>query len=309
MLQWASSACLIVMSPENYTLLFSSIVMVSINSYLGECTMLSLSASYDHEEMKFWSIGTGLASFFGTGSFLLNLWIEPKVVFLINFFLYFMGYGAGLYLLEIKKNTEQRDNAPDQQITENSTENRDVVLEVTDAEHVLDVATERRIPEQLKFFLDVLFLCLGYFFGYLIGFLFVPVLSPKNIDYQITQFVTRTAQFLGRTLGNYVTHIIRPLFPKTWMFNILHIYTLILLIIYSVAITMGECCVPRWIVDFSFVLSYFVIGISYPIVYNNIYIKYKDKKDLYLGSVGKYTSLFAILGCAFGYPLHLVWGK
>ena len=254
--QLASSSCLISLSQnhdaEYYVLLFSSLVVVSISSYFGECTILSLSASYDHNEMKFWSIGTGLASLFGTGSFLLNLWMEPKVVFLINFFLYLFGYGAGIYLLEIKKHIEQHNETTTLAGAINNTAT-DTVQNMKSDHTFVELESTAQVTESdvygilvsdsaigVKFFLDVIFVCIGYFFGYLIGFLFVPVLSPKNFDYQITQFVIRSSQFFGRTLGNYIITTGRPLFPKTWMFNILHIYTLILLIVYSILVTAGK---------------------------------------------------------------------
>jgi battenin len=314
-LQIISSICLLVRSPDNYTLLFLSIVLVSINSYLGESTMLSLSAMYQHKEMKLWSVGTGFAGLMGTGVFLLlNLWLEPKVIFGINLVIYLIGYSFGLYLLDIRNKlvalgTTNEKEGEDEATTETeaTTEaTKQVEYEEFDLEKEETEYSERKTSHPLRnqflFFLDILFLCLGYFFGYFIGFLFVPALSKNNLDYQITQFITRSAQFIGRFTGNYI------LMRRVRLMNLFHLYTVILLIIYAILISIS-IPVPSYVVNLTLILSYFVIGISYPIIYNNIYEKYEMNKHWYLGAVGQYTSFFTILGCMIGYPIHMIWKK
>jgi battenin len=307
-LQLISSICLLVRSPENYTLLFLSIILVSINSYLGESTMLSLSAAYDHKEMKFWSMGTGFAGLMGTGVFLLlNLWLDPKIIFGINLIVYLFGYSLGLYLLDINTKLKQVNQYEPEIKQENITvplDNPSSNYEEFDLEKDEPEIQEKINPwkEQFKFFLDTIFLCLGYFFGYFIGFLFVPALSQNNLNYQITQFITRTSQFFGRIAGNYIQN------RRVRLMNTLHLYTVILLIVYSVLISIS-IPVPSYIVNLTLIISYFTIGISYPIIYNNIYENYQLDKHWYLGAVGQYTSFFTILGCLIGYPIHLAWKK
>ncbi len=114
--------------------------------------------------------------------------------------------------------------------------------------------------------------------------------------------ITRTSQFFGRIAGNYIQN------RRVRLMNTLHLYTVILLIVYSVLISIS-IPVPSYIVNLTLIISYFTIGISYPIIYNNIYENYQLDKHWYLGAVGQYTSFFTILGCVIGYPIHLAWKK
>lgn len=309
-LQLVSSICLMIRSDENQTLLFFAIILVSINSYLGESSILSLSSSYEHKEMKFWSIGTGLAGLLGTGGFLLlNLWLKPKIIFAINLVIYLIGFSIGLFLLDYRNHTRSvidLETIPSQPVPLDDFDLGNSEASDTVATVPQNMSFKDKVYHQIHFFRDILFLCFGYFLGYFIGFLYVPALSSNNLDYQILQFITRSAQFLGRCLGNYLPKYFND--AKQRYYSLIHIYTLLLLIVYSILITKN-IHVPLGIVILTLIISYIIIGISYPIVYNYIYETYIENRPWYLGSVGQYTSFFTILGCILGYPIHLAWKK
>jgi battenin len=337
------SSLFLIINPENLFLLFSSVILVSINSYLGESSMLSLSSYYDKKELRFWSIGTGLASLFGTGLFLvLNLWWSQRAIFILNLFIYLIGMTTGLYLIdfrnkikqiqELKQSNEEnilksvkvhdisKQDRLDKLIKEAEfeqpvpIENFDLELEsveleekqkIEDKQEITDTVgkNEKNLPKwkkHLYFFMEIYPIILAYFFAYLFAFGYVPSLVMNNLHYQITQFITRTSLFFGRTIGNYLN------IESVGLFGLLHMYNLIILTIFTILIT-SQVPVNFIMVNFLFVSGYFINGISYPIVYQHIYKEYSENKEWYMGAVGQYTSFFTILGCAIGYPLQLVW--
>jgi hypothetical protein len=346
-LQLISTLCLLVRSDQNIELLFLSIVLVSINSYLGESSMLSLSSNYKQDEMKFWSIGTGLAGVLGTGLFLiLNLWLNPKVIFGLNLMLYILFFSLSLYLLDYRNkikqgindegindegindegindegiNEGQETSAPGQH-SENPISLDDFDLSKDDPEECSNAnigskslaqsPKERflfHFKSSLDFFFDIASLCIGYFLAYFIGFLFIPEISASNFEYQLLQFISRTSLFLGRWIGNY--HPFSSTEPmskyKIRSFSLIHLYSLCLILIFTILISRSVA-INYIFASISLLISYFAIGLSFPMVYNYVYQNHIENRNWYMGAVGQYTAFFTILGCLIGYPIHFAW--
>jgi len=315
-------------------LILAEIILVSINSYLGESSMLSLSSYYEKSELKFWSIGTGLASLFGTGLFLvMNLWLNERVIFGINLMIYIFGLSLGLYFLDfqnkilsveqLRENNNQ--NVFETQISENinvvpieefdltNDDDRSVattqgatlqgateviystsnLLNLNDDPKDLDIDTEKEsisiqngeiqpsiqktniLKKNFKFFTQIYPIILAYFYAYLFAFGYVPLLVRNNLDYQITQVITRTCLFLGRTIGNFI-HV-----ERIKLFGLLHLYNFVCLIFFTIIISINTIHLPIFIVDLLFVFGYFLNGISYPIVYQYIQELSRRKRMVY----------------------------
>jgi hypothetical protein len=252
--------------------------------------------------MKFWSIGTGFASLLGTGMFLLlNMFLPPKVIFSINLIIYLVGYSIGLYLLDFRDHLDKINKVEEPVISElNQVPYEDFDLENREETIEPPKTCKNKCGSVSSFFFDISFLCMGYFLAYFIGFLYVPVLAKSNLEYQISQFITRSGQFVGRLVGNYLPiHSVR-------MLNFLHIYSYVLIVVYT-GLIIRAVNIPPVVINLTFFLSYVLIGIGYPLVYNHIYKNYLTDRDWYLGSVGQYTSFFTILGCVIGYPINQMW--
>jgi len=300
------SSVFLMINPENLFFLFSGIILVSINSYLGESSLLSLSSFYDKKELRFWSIGTGFAGLMGTGLFLIfNLWLTERVIFAINLFLYLLGMSVGLYLIDFQNKIKQ--NQQISEVNEDTTESvSQVQLDDFDSRNEENLVQKEGkysiLKRNFKFFIEIYPIILAYFFAYLFAFGYIPSLVENNLNYQITQFITRTSLFLGRTVGNYI-HV-----ERVGLFGLIHLYNIALLVLFTITI-ITQVSIHFLIVNLLFLPGYFINGLSYPMVYQYIYITYTDEKEWYMGAVGQYTSFLTILGCAIGYPLQLTWRK
>lgn len=313
------SSLFLIIQHEWLVLLFSSISLVSINSYLGESSMLSLSTYYEQKEMKFWSIGTGLARLCGTGLFLvMNYWLDVRVIFGINLLIYLFGYSIGLYLLKplnhisienkidvssntvehISNNSESLTNVP---LDDDIQTNREVEFNLEYQE--VPVGRSSRTMKHLNFIFDIYPLLIAYFTSYFLGFAYIPMLVTSNIEYQLSQFITGVAMFSGRLLGNYISFI-----KNIRIFGVVHIYNIVLIIIFTIIISL-KIKIPFVPLNLMLFITYFINGLSYPMVYNNIYRKeeYKEGKEWYMGAVGQYTCLFMIIGCLVGYPIQFIF--
>lgn len=296
------SSVFLMIDPENLFFLFSGIILVSINSYLGESSMLSLSSFYDKKELRFWSIGTGFAGLMGTGLFLVfNLWLSERVIFGLNLFIYLTGMSFGLYMIDFpnKIKLNKVNEAPSESVSQVPLD--DFNLNNQDAFTQQDIKYST-LKRHFKFFIEIYPIILAYFFAYLFAFGYVPSLVGNNLNYQITQFITRTSLFLGRTVGNYIQ------VERVGIFGLIHLYNLALLLLFTITIST-QVSIHFLIVNLFFLPGYFINGLSYPMVYQYIYRTYTDEKEWYMGAVGQYTSFFTILGCAIGYPLQLTWRK
>ena len=293
------SSLLLLLRHENFLFLFTAICLVSINSYLGESSMLSMSSFYEQKEMKFWSMGTGMAGLCGTGFYLLmNYWLNMRIIFGINLILYLFVFSIGLYLLDYRNHVNQnKENINDIQNKENI---NDIPLSNNDFN--LEEEEIKNNPSYFVFFLSILPLCLSYFLSYFIGFGYIPLLVKTDFEYQLGQFITRTSMFLGRISGNYIV------IQKIKLFGFIHVYSFILLVIFSFTIQF-KIQIPFMITYALLTLTYFINGVTYPIVYNYIYRNYLQEKEWYMGAVGQFTAFFTILGCLFGYPLQLLWSN
>jgi len=300
------SSVFLMINPENLFFLFSGIILVSINSYLGESSLLSLSSFYDKKELRFWSIGTGFAGLMGTGLFLIfNLWLTERVIFAINLFLYLLGMSVGLYLIDFQNKIKQ--NQQISEVNEDTTESvSQVQLDDFDSRNEENLVQKEGkysiLKRNFKFFIEIYPIILAYFFAYLFAFGYIPSLVENNLNYQITQFITRTSLFLGRTVGNYI-HV-----ERVGLFGLIHLYNIALLVLFTITI-ITQVSIHFLIVNLLFLPGYFINGLSYTMVYQYIYITYTDEKEWYMGAVGQYTSFLTILGCAIGYPLQLTWRK
>jgi hypothetical protein len=295
------SSLFLIIQYERLDFLFSSIALVSINSYLGESSMLSLSTYYNHKEMKFWSIGTGLARLCGTGLFLvMNYWLDVRVIFGINLLIYVFGYSLGLYLLN-----------PLKQIEQSKIEIIDISLNTFSLE--TNETEQFTHPPQkvhpINFIFDIYPLLFAYFTSYFLGFAYIPMLVQNNFEYQLSQFITGVGIFSGRFLGNYIRCEDRfwcsKIIQNIRIFGMVHIYSLLMIIFFTITISL-KIMLPFIVLNLMLFVTYFINGLSYPLVYNYIYRKdeYKDEKEWYMGAVGQYTSLFMIIGCLIGYPIQ-----
>ena len=312
------SSLFLIIQHEWLIFLFSSISLVSINSYLGESSTLSLSTYYQQKEMKFWSIGTGLARLCGTGLFLvMNYWLDMRIIFGVNLLIYLFGYSIGLYLLSPLKQIQQiqmKSIEDDIDISSNSVPLEDDIQKVQNRESEFDLSkdTEEQNIKQsssfkkhLNFILDIYPLLIAYFTSYFLGFAYIPMLVGSNFEYQLSQFITGIGIFSGRFLGNYISFI-----QNIKIFGIVHIYSLLSIVVFTITISL-RITIPFVVVNLMLFITYFINGLSYPLVYNNIYRKeeYKEEKEWYMGAVGQYTSLFMIIGCLIGYPIQFNFVK
>lgn len=292
------SSLFLIIQHEWLPFLFSSISLISINSYLGESSMLSLSTYYEQKEMKFWSMGTGLARLSGTGLFLvMNHWLDVRVIFGINLLIYLFGYSIGLYLLSPLNQIKHIQMDPiEMDISLNT-----VSLEDEDQTEQIVSQQNRNPRRHLHFIFDIYPLLIAYFTSYFLGFAYIPMLVQSNFEYQLSQFITGVAIFSGRFLGNYISFI-----QNIRIFGMIHMYTFLSIIVFTITISL-RITIPFVILNVILFITYFINGVSYPMVYNNIYKKeeYQQDKEWYMGAVGQYTSLFMIIGCLIGYPLQI----
>jgi len=306
LLQISSSLSLIVSQESNLALIFSGIIFVSINSYLGESSILSLSSFYERSEMKFWSIGTGLAGMLGTGVFLLlNQVIDPKIIFALNLVLYLIFYSVGLYLLEYRTRIVEKTKEATTSQDENPVPLEEFDLSSNEIQIAIPATFQSKFQKIKTLFLNSSSLIVAYFLAYFVGFCYVPLLSSSNFEYQVLQFITRTAFFFGRFTGNYIPFVNQIKEKHIRLGTLFHLYTFFILLVYT-GFIVAKIQVPIGIIYLSFILSYLFIGISYPMVYNFIYTNYESEKEWYMGSVGQFTSFFTILGCTLGYPLFML---
>ena len=270
----------LIINPDNLILLLSAISLVSINSYLGESSMLSLSSYYDTNELRFWNIGNGLASPLGSGMYLLmNLIFSERVIFIINLGFYIIGFSVGLYLLDFKN-----------KINIICQEDPEVAIN----QEIEPVDFRRSYVYFLSEIYSVLF---AYFFSFLFLFGYVPLLIQNDLEYQITVFLMSVSLFIGRLSATYMN------VRNIRLFGMIHLYNLIMMIFFTVTIHMN-ISIPLTMVNIIFSLSNFLNGLCYPIVYQHIYKNYIRDKEWYMGSVGQYTSFFTILGCTLGYIIQ-----
>lgn len=336
---------LILILSNDIKLILVSISIISINSYFGESSILSISSYYNKNELSLWIIGTGIAGIGGSGLyFLLNRFISEKIIFIINIFIYYILFCLGIYFLDyrkqiktfsenkttaiiIEKNIKETlpiinldvNNKDLKKISENPLD-LNIELEQIDlnteldnteiplSEFTLDDGEKEQTSKELlhislwylfEIFLCSSSLCLAYFFGYLIRFAYVPLLFQSDFEYQLTQFITQIGIFIGRILGNYIK------IERIKLFNLIHLYSLVLLVIGTVLIITKIYVYPI-IVHILLFIMYFNNGLTYPLVYQYLYKKYEDNKEWIMGAVGQYTSFFMILGCITGYTLQIV---
>jgi hypothetical protein len=350
-------ASLILIFNTNIVLLLMSVSIISINSYFGESSLLSLSSYYKKSELSLWIIGTGMAGIGGSGLyFALNRLISEQVIFIINLFIYYIFFCLGIYFLDYKKQIQayqiekeyENYNRPSLQFKDEekiqektdiipleneqlnepklySLKNENGLEEMVEipmddynikpketipiSEFRLDVDEKTpTIKEALiesplwnlyEIFLSSSCLCLAYFFGYLVRFAYVPLLFKSDFEYQLTQFVTQTGIFIGRTSGNYIK------MERIKLFNLIHLYSSVLVIIGTILISTQTYIYPV-IIDILLFIMYFNNGLAYPFVYQYLYKKYEDNKEWTMGAVGQYTSFFMILGCVSGYILQMI---
>lgn len=297
------SSIFLMIQNNNIPLIFIAIALLSINSYLGESSMLSLSSHYEEKEMKFWSIGTGLAGLCATGFYLvMNQWLDVRIIFGINLILYLLIYSLSLYLLDYRMKITNNQNEHKE-----IDENQPVPLEefhddrrlssISEGQETLQTETKR--INHLDFLFDIYPLVIAYFISYLLGFAYVPLLVQNDFEYQLTQFITGTAMFIGRTSGNYIS------IQKIRLFGVVHLYNFISIILFTISI-ITKIGIPYFIVNLMLVLTYIINGISYPAIYNHIYKNYHQSTEWYMGAVGQYTSFAMIIGCMSGYPLQML---
>jgi hypothetical protein len=257
--------------------------LISFNSYLGESTMLSLSSQYEKKELKFWSIGTGLASILGSGVYLLlSFWIDTKYIFAINFISYILGLSIGLFLIHYQHEEQ---------------------IQISEIELAYSDMSSNSIISEYKlsrFIRDIYLLILAYLFGYLIGFSYIPLIMKNDLNYETLQFVSRSCLFLGRTVGNYIS------LQYQIIFAYIHLYTFMTIIVYTFLLIF-QVSIPIIIFSAMLSISYLNIGISYPIVYHNVYERYADQKEWAMGAVGRFTSFATIMGCSIGYVIEVVF--
>jgi hypothetical protein len=161
--------------------------------------------------------------------------------------------------------------------------------------------------------MDIYGLAIAYFLSYLLGFAYIPLLikgqGESNLEYELGQFFTGTSIFLGRLFGNYIRiENIRYLASTGNLKRLgwIHLYSMITLIILTICI-LKQIHIPFMVTMLMLMITYFVNGLCYPIVYNYVYQKYTQEKEWYMGAVGQYTSLFMILGCMVGYIFQLIF--
>ena len=276
------SSLLLILVPDKIAGLFGAVALISFNSYFGESTMLSLSSKYEKKELKFWSIGTGLASILGTGVYLLlHLWIAPSSIFLIHLFFYVFGLSLALFLIHYQY--------------ENTVQVNEIELSYSDLSQNTIQESEYSL---VQFFKEIHLLVISYFFAYCIGFSYIPLLVPNDLHYEILQFITRTFLFIGRTSGNYLTWM------PGYILDYIHLYTIILIVIFTFLLAF-HVEIHYLILAGLLTLSYLNIGICYPVVYHQIYEKYPETKEWKMGAVGRFTSFATILGCSIGYLLQI----
>lgn len=294
------SSLFLIIQYDKIPFLFTSIALVSIYTYLGESSMLSISSFYEQKEMKFWSIGTGLARVCGTGFYLImDRWLDMRIIFGINLLIYLLGFSISLYLLDYRNKI----NTKKEEVEITSTELNTVPLEDFDLSQ--NEITKVPIPiwkKHIHFFLDIYCLAVAYFLSYFLGFAYIPLLVKSDFEYQICQFITGISIFLGRTIGNYI-HI-----KNIKIYSLLHLYSFLSIIIFTISI-IYRIQIPLLIINLMLIVTYLINGISYPVVYNYVYKNYTEEKSWYMGAVGQYTALFMIIGCVLGYPFQILFKK
>lgn len=308
------SSLFLILFTSNLVFVFSSIALVSINSYLGESTMLSLSSFYQKSDLSLWSMGTGISGLVATGSYLLfNQFLSEKIIFTINFFIYLLLFCGSLLLINPKKyiinpKIDQIIEVQKQELEVN--ELKEKVTEVTEVDEVNEV---NDLEEQIQninenesssisyfyFFSQIYTICLAYFINYLFGFAYIPLLVTNNFEYQISQFITRSSMFFGRIVGNYI--------PQKWVNYLwcLHIYNLISLMLYTICLIL-KISIPFFVLEILLSLTFFINGMNYPMIYHYIYENYQQDREKYMGSVGQFTAFFTVLGCLIGYPIQIL---
>jgi hypothetical protein len=304
------SSLFLILFSNKLVFVFGSIALVSINSYLGESTMLSLSSNYQKSDLSLWSMGTGIAGLMATGMYLLlNQLLSEQIIFILNFFLYLFIFSTALFLLnpfkfiqkdlveDIEFKNEKDDETTEEEIKEGGE------VETTEYDK-----NDKKVPENYNssnkhgyFFFEIYTICITYFIAYLFGFAYVPLLVHNNFEYKVSQFVTRSSLFFGRIVGNYVPS---KLINYFWMIQIYHLISLIVFTICKIQ----NISIPLILFEIMLVITYFIIGLNYPMIYHYVYEKYKQEKsqqEKYMGSVGQYTAFFTVLGCLIGYPLQI----
>lgn len=301
--QILSSLFLIIQT--NIALLFTSIALISINTYLGESSMLSLSTFYDQKEMKFWSMGTGLARLCGTGFYLvMDRWLDVRIIFGINLLIYLIGYSIVLYLLDYRNKIQNINQEkpvalePLEYKLSEAQENIEAPSVISRSDTCSSWSHCSFWKKHFEFFGNVQSLTIAYFLSYFLGFAYIPLLVKSDFEYQICQFITGIAIFFGRISGNYIK------VERIKLFTLIHLYSLLSIIIFTVSIYM-KLELPILLINLMLFITYFINGTAYPIVYNYIYKTYTEDKEWHMGLVGQYTCLFMIIGCLIGYPLQL----
>jgi hypothetical protein len=313
------SSLFLIFFTNHLVFVFSSIALVSINSYLGESTMLSLSSFYQKSDLSLWSMGTGMAGLLATGMFLLfNMFLSQKIIFVINLLLYLLIYGGSLFLLNldryidrnIEKNKELREiNQDENNNVEQGREQGQQEQQEKQGQQAKNQVPQQHkdginskhftFQDQLMFFKNIYTICLAYLITYLFGFAYVPLMVKNNQEYQISQFLTRTFMFFGRITGNYI-----PLSFLKYLW-IGHLYNLFCLVLYTTFL-IKKIEIPFLVFEILLVITYFINGINYPMIYHYVYENYQNDKEKHMGSVGQFTAFFTALGCLIGYPLQII---
>jgi hypothetical protein len=244
------------------------IIFVSINSYFGEMSFLSLTSFYEKENVSLWSIGTGWAGFTATGSYLiLNRYIDLFWIFSLNLVFYLWCLVIGIGLLS---------PIPIQQ---------ELIFKEEPFSVKNNLGTILWISSPL---------ILSYFISYFYGFYFIPLLSKSTFDYQLLQWITQVGKLCGRWIGSYI-HLSIPLLLS------FHIYNLVIGIL-SQFIHLSIIYISVF-----YFFIYFLNGVMYPNVYHQLYQRYDSgSKERVMGMVGQFTSFFTILGCLLGTILSYV---
>jgi MFS family permease len=166
-----------------------------------------------------------------------------------------------------------------------------------------EIKQPKSLNDKIKHFFYLLLISssswLSYFMLYLIGSAYIPILLPDDKEYQISQFVRQIGKFIGRTIGNYIK------FEKIYLFSIIHIYSIFLTIILTIAI-VHKFYFHVFYIEISLFILAFIGGLTYPIVYQYIYNKYETKeREWNLGAIGQFTAFATILASIIGYIIEL----
>lgn len=286
---------IILITTYNINLILVAIAFTSINSYFGETTFLIIATNYDKNQLKYWSIGTGLAGIIGTSLYILfNMFLPLRTIFVINLFIYYIFLSGILYLLDYKR-INKRETYSELSISENYDE-QDYI-----ANNIIKNDKPTNLKEYLFLYSRLLVISnpiwLSYLFGYIIGISYVTTLSKSEDVYLYSRLISQVGTFCGRFLGNYKS--------LSSFYGIIHIYNVFVIIFFSILIYL-QYYNYYLIIPLLFVCNV-INGICYSGTYKYIYETYDNNiyKDWYISLIGLFTSFATIIAAVIGYFFNL----